>query len=388
MIAPTSFFSDYGGHIRILEETLALEARNIKVTIATYYRGNDVPGLDIRRTNALPWHADFEVGSSRHKLAFDIYLLAKSLQVSLEDRPHIIHAHMHEGALIGSVLSRLLRIPLVFDFQGGLTSEMVDHKFLDPEGLYYPWVRRLERYICHQPDVILTSSIQAGNMLAEQFAVERVKIRPLPDCVDINRFDPSRFSEVEKSALRRSLGIPDDRPVIAYLGLLADYQGIPHLIESAGRLSQSGKNIHFLIMGYPRVAYYQALASAAGLGNCVTFTGKVSYFEAPYYLSLGDIAISAKMSATEGSGKVLNYMAMGQPVVAYDTPVHREYLGELGVYAPAGKVDGLVQALLELLGNSQRSHDLGKQLRQRACTEYSWQAAAELINDVYRGLTH
>ena len=224
-------------------------------------------------------------------------------------------------------------------------------------------------------------------MLAEQFAIETDRIQPLPDCVDINRFDPDRFSEAEKSALRRKLGIPEDRPVIAYLGLLADYQGIPHLIEAAGRLSQSRNNIHFLIMGYPREAYYQALANAAGLGNCMTFTGKVSYFEAPYYLSLGQIAVSAKLSATEGSGKVLNYMAMGQPVVAYDTPVHREYLGEFGVYAPAGEVEGLVQAILELLENPQQSHDLGKQLRQRACKEYSWRAAAEVIKSIYEGLT-
>jgi glycosyltransferase involved in cell wall biosynthesis len=51
------------------------------------------------------------------------------------------------------------------------------------------------------------------------------------------------------------------------------------------------------------------------------------------------MAVSPKFSATEGSGKVLNYMALGQPIVAYDTPVHREYLGEAGVYAPAGDVE-------------------------------------------------
>ncbi|HOU40297.1 MAG TPA: glycosyltransferase family 1 protein, partial [Promineifilum sp.] len=49
MIAPTSFFSDYGGHIRILEETRALQARGVEVAIVTYYKGNDVPGIDIRR---------------------------------------------------------------------------------------------------------------------------------------------------------------------------------------------------------------------------------------------------------------------------------------------------------------------------------------------------
>ena len=45
MIAPTSFFSDYGGHIRILEETLALQERGHQITIATYYKGRDLPGI-------------------------------------------------------------------------------------------------------------------------------------------------------------------------------------------------------------------------------------------------------------------------------------------------------------------------------------------------------
>ena len=60
MIAPTSFFSDYGGHIRILEETRTLEAMGHRVTIATYYKGSDMPGLDICRTAPLPWHTDYE----------------------------------------------------------------------------------------------------------------------------------------------------------------------------------------------------------------------------------------------------------------------------------------------------------------------------------------
>ena len=66
MIAPTSFFSDYGGHIRILEETRHLQAVGHKVAIVTYYKGSDMPGLDIRRTWPLPWRAEYEVGSSRH----------------------------------------------------------------------------------------------------------------------------------------------------------------------------------------------------------------------------------------------------------------------------------------------------------------------------------
>ncbi len=346
MIAPTSFFSDYGGHIRILEETRHLQAAGHQVAIVTYYKGSDMPGLDIRRTWPLPWRADYEVGSSRHKLAFDVYLAVKSLLEGIRFRPDVIHGHMHEGALIGGVLARLLRVPLVFDFQGSLTAEMVDHNFLKRNGRIYNLVHWLEKFISNRlPQAILTSSMRARQLLENEFQVPAARIHPLPDCADPVRFNPAAFNQDNKTHLRQRLGIPADRSIVAYLGLLTDYQGIPHLLQAAQKLVLAGKQIHFLIMGYPDVPHYQTMANNLGIGEWVTFTGKVEYRDAPYFLSLGDLSVAPKISSTEGSGKLLNYMAMGQPVVAYDTAVHREYLADLGFYAPVGDVAAFAQAI-------------------------------------------
>jgi glycosyltransferase involved in cell wall biosynthesis len=387
MIAPTSFFSDYGGHIRILEETRSLQALGHQVAIVTYYKGSDMPGLDIRRTPRLPWRTDYEVGSSRHKLAFDVYLAVQSLREALRFRPDVIHGHMHEGALIGGVLSWLLRVPLVFDFQGSLTGEMVDHQFLNRDGRIYPWMVRVEKWINRRPQAILTSSIKATRLLQEEFAVPAAKIHPLPDCADPVRFDPALFPSELKQTIRQQLGIPADSPIIAYLGLLTDYQGIPHLIETAVQLKQANTNAHFLIMGYPNVDHYRAMAHNRGVSDRVTFTGKVEYRDAPTLLSLGDIGVAPKMSNTEGSGKLLNYMALAQPVVAYDSPVHREYLGDLGIYAPLGDVQSFAQAITQLLHNPTQREALGQQLRQRAIEIYSWELAGKDIVAIYRHLT-
>lgn len=388
MIAPTSFFSDYGGHIRILEEATILQEMGHKVAIATYYKGSDMPGLDIRRTWSLPYHTDYEVGSSRHKLVFDLYLGVKTLVEGVRFRPDVIHGHMHEGALIGGVAARLLRKPLVFDFQGSLTAEMVDHKFLDPNGRVYHWAYRLERFIVKRlPQAILTSSARAGKLLQEQFDVPQERIYPLPDCANPARFDPNVLSPEEKLALRQQLGIPDGRTIIAYLGLLTDYQGIPHLLQVAKKLKEAGENTHMLIMGYPRVDHYQQIAHNLNVADRVTFTGKVEYRAAPILLSLGDIAVTAKMSATEGSGKLLNYMAMAQPVVLYDSPVHREYLGEWGVYVARGDIDGFVTAVTRLIHDPARRACLGEKSRQRALTQFSWQRIGRKIEQVYARLT-
>lgn len=388
MVAPTSFFSDYGGHIRILEESYTLQELNQELAIVTYYKGSDMPDLDIRRTAPLPYRTDYEVGSSRHKLAFDVYLAAKTIREGLRFRPDVVHGHMHEGALIGGVLAKMLRVPLVFDFQGSLTAEMVDHNFLDKNGRFYPIAHRLEQRITDWfPDAILTSSLYARELLHEEFKIPQERIYALPDCANTTRFDPAKFSAEAKNQIKRQLGIPLDRTIIAYLGLMTDYQGIPHLIETAVRLKEAGENTHFLMMGYPNVEHYQTLAQNKGVAAFMTFTGKVEYRDAPLYLSLGDIAVAPKMSTTEGSGKVLNYMALAQPIVAYDSPVHREYLADLGVYAPAGDIHAFSQAVQLLLHDTEKREILGKCLRERAIAKYSWSHAGHQIISVYENLT-
>ncbi len=388
MIAPTSFFSDYGGHIRIFEETRALQELGHKVRIVTYYKGSDMPGLDIRRTPRLPWHTDYEVGSSRHKLAFDVYLAGQSLKEGLQTKPDIIHGHMHEGALIGGVLARILGVPMVFDFQGSMTSEMVDHGFLTPGSATHSLARRLERFIDGRlPQAILTSSQQAARLLHEESLVAAERIHPLPDCADTERFNPHVLSAEEKQELRRQLGIAGERTIVAYLGLLTDYQGTPFLIEAAQRLKEANEAVHFLVMGYPNVDHYQRLADEAGVGDTMTFTGKIEYRAAPRYLALGDIAVAPKLSATEGSGKILNYMAMAQPVVAFDTPVSSEYLAQWGVYAPVGDGAAFAEAIQDLVHDPQRRGEIGRALRARAQRRYSWRRAGEEIAAIYSQLT-
>ena len=167
MIAPTSFFSDYGCSVRILEEARVLKRLGHELTVCTYRNGQDVPGLRIRRTASIPFREHYEVGSSPHKIAFDLLLFWTVLRAALRQRPDVIHAHMHEGAFIGLIVGRLLGIPLVFDFQGSLTGEMLDHSFLHRDSLFYRPLRWLEERIDRLAPMILTSSHNARQLLLE-----------------------------------------------------------------------------------------------------------------------------------------------------------------------------------------------------------------------------
>lgn len=386
VIAPTGFFADYGCHVRIRGQMAALQARGHDVRIVTYPGGRDVDDLRTLRPPLWPARRQMPVGSSRRKLLLDALLVPTALHAALHfpgGRPDIIHAYLHEGALLGIALARLLHVPLVFDFQGSLTSEMLDHRFLHHGSFVLPLLQRLERWIDRQPQAIMASSQHAASLLG-QAGVPTDRIYTLPDSVDPRAFRPrEELSPHLLDQLRQRLALPAGRPLLVYLGLLAPYQGTDLLLHAMQRLVRRRPAPHLILMGFPDVAHYQALAERLGLAGYITFTGAVAYEEAPLHLALGDVAVAPKVSATEGSGKLLPYMAAGLPVVAFDTPVHREYLGELGIYAPAGDAAGLAAAIAWALDHPVAAHRPVPTLRACVVSRYTWDHAAQGIEHVY-----
>ncbi|HUS13927.1 MAG TPA: glycosyltransferase family 4 protein [Chloroflexia bacterium] len=385
MIAPTSFFADYGGHIRILEEIRGLQARGHQITVCTYHTGNNVPGVRIRRSLDVPWRRGVQVGSSRHKLYFDAMLGLTVLRAALAARPQIVHAHMHEGALLGYPIRQLGHLPLVFDYQGSLTGEMLDHRFLQKEGPVYRPLRWFESRINYLADAVITSSENAAGLLRREFHYPAQRIFPVTDAVNTTSFQPATTpaAQARAAAHRRELGIPPGVPVVVYLGLLAPYQGTDLLLEAARVVLATAPETRFVIMGFPGVDTYRAQAATLGISDRMVFPGRIPYAEAPEWLSMGTVAMAPKLSITEGAGKIPLYMAMGLPTVAFDTPVSREFLGPLGIYAERGSVTSLAACIAEALDHPEASAVRGHELRTAALRDRSWNQAITRIEEVY-----
>jgi len=382
-IAPTSFFADYGCHVRILGQIRLLQRGGHDVRLCTYHSGEDVPDLEIRRTWALPWRRELEIGSSLHKVPYDILLGPLALHQALCLQPHLIHAYLHEGAFLALIPSRLLGVPMLFDFQGSLTSEMIDHHFIRPDSWAHRSLQWLESAINRWPTVITVSSHHTAEVLRSDPRIGPDAVHVVCDGVDGSVFRPSLLSPEERKALLDKLGIPPERHIIVYLGLLAEHQGIALLLQAAAHLHARRSDIHFLIMGFPRVQEYRQLARRLGIADIVTLPGRVAYEHAPSYLALGEIAVAPKLSATEGSGKLPNYMAMALPTVAFDTPVSQEYLGPAGCYAPPGDAQALALQIEALLASREEAQARGLQLRERALRLYSWKVAQKQLEAAY-----
>ena len=254
-IAPTPFFSDRGCHVRILEETRALMELGLQVTICTYHIGQNVDGIQVKRSVRVPWYKKLSAGPSVHKFYLDLLLLWTVIRTCLAKKPDVIHAHLHEGVVVGKIASILFRVPLVADLQGSLTGELLQHKFMKKGGFFHKVFQRAENAINSLPDVILTSSAGVFNSENGSSKTSCV-VKVVGDGVDTIRFHQNYSAE----DLRDELRIPDGTKVVGYLGVLTEYQGVSTLLESIPIVLEENREMHFLIMGYPNVEYYQEKA--------------------------------------------------------------------------------------------------------------------------------
>jgi glycosyltransferase involved in cell wall biosynthesis len=380
MLAPTPFFSDRGCHVRIFEEARAIAAEGHQVEIVTYHLGRDMPGIVTRRTPRIPWYGKLEAGPSWHKPYLDILLFFKALAVAKAFKPDLIHAHLHEGAFAGIFLKKLLNVPLLFDCQGSLTGEIVDHGFVSKGSFAAALFGRMEGFINKSADVIITSSSPAADDLLQKWGVPADKVTAVTDGVNTDEFAPA-----DGTAIRQELGIPADARVAAFLGVFNRYQGVDLLLDVVKIMKERGCRIHFLLMGFPD-GKYRELAASMGVEQMITFTGKIDYARAPEYLAAADVAVSPKLSLTEANGKLFNYMACNLPSLVFDTPVNREILGDTGIYAEFGNAADFASKLERLIGDSELCKLLGERSREKAVEEHSWRFRAGRLSSIYMSL--
>jgi len=174
--------------------------------------------------------------------------------------------------------------------------------------------------------------------------------------------------------------------LVIFVGLLSEHQGIDLLLEAVPLVVREVSTVKFLVIGYPNEESYRQKARVLGVERSTHLTGKIPYEDVPRYLALADVAVSPKISTTEANLKLFTYMAMGLPTVVFDSPVNREILGDLGLYAKMGDVGSLAEVLVAILRDQEGARCLGDRLRDKAVKEYSWLGVGERLNAIYNSV--
>ncbi|MBP7811232.1 MAG: glycosyltransferase family 4 protein [Candidatus Moranbacteria bacterium] len=384
VIAPTPFFSDRGTHIRILEESLALEQLGHTVTIVTYHIGKDIPAvlgsrIDVRRIRRLLfWYQKLEAGPDWQKIILDLLLIKKTLFLARTKRPDIIHGHLHEGVLIGWVVQKILfwrNIKLVGDFHGSLVKEMVSHAYLGRGVLrkVFQWV---ENFIDNLGDAAVTSSWENTE------EIDRIRQgKPTETLLDGVRLEMFR-SLPDRNTLRDRYGISREKKVVVYTGALIPNKGISFFLDAIPLVAGRHPETHFVIAGFPREKIASYLSTDI-FRERVTVISPLSYFILPEVLAMADIGVDPKEAEVkQASGKLLQYMGAGLAVACFDTKNNREYLDEGGWYVLNKSATGLADMIGVMLSDTSELRRRGLMNRERA-ERFTWKESAHALEKIY-----
>ncbi|MFA6184098.1 MAG: glycosyltransferase family 4 protein [Parcubacteria group bacterium] len=380
MVAPVPFFVDRGTPMRILEEALALEKKGVEVNIVTYHLGRNVNEINedskikvYRVARLLFWYNKREAGADWQKVVLDILLIWKTSKIVFLKKPDIIHAHLHEGVLIGWIVKYLFfwrKIKLVADFHGELVSEMESHGYLNG-GFVRKIFNLLEKIIFKLGDFTIASSNELMGKINRLGKVNNVGV--VLDGVNIDKYKKNDFKKEENV----------DELKVIYSGAFVNNKGINILLEAILKISKMNLGgISFILAGGPR-ENIENFIKKNNLENVVKLISPLNYFDLPRVNKMGDIAIDPKTSQVgQASGKILQYMAAGLPVVCFDRENNRRYLGEAGYYVKEFDADGLVEGILYFFrnkGNIKLMSEISKKLIEK----FTWESSAEEIINIY-----
>ncbi len=375
-IAPTPFFSDRGCHMRIRGIIRALNKRAISSVLCTYSLGRDVEGVETVRTAPIPGYTKLEAGPSAFKYLADILLFFRVCSLISSRKPDIIHAHLHEGALLGWAAKLIFfwrKTPMVFDVQGSLVGELEAHGYFKK----YKFLKRifwtLEYLITRMADRFVCSSQNTVDILRNEFNVDIEHAVLVNDGAD-------EFQLSDNAALKTTLALPENKTIVIFTGALLEAKGLVYLCETMLQAKIQNTGCHFLLVGYPEEAV-RDFSEKNQLQEICTLVGRVPYEQLGDYLALADIALEPKLSDSgEASGKLLNYMGAGLPVVCFDTKSNRQILGENGYYA---ETNGLLEQIEVVIADSVIASEKGAAGKVRVHETFSWDAAGEKIQSVY-----
>jgi len=170
------------------------------------------------------------------------------------------------------------------------------------------------------------------------------------------------------SEARTQLGVPQERPIIGFLGMS---QGDMEIVM--GALEQLG-NVWLMVVG-PKNARVLEQARSFGIEDRLWQTDFVPEEKLGLYLACADVMCLplADRAANRGrlSGKLLYYMAAGRPTVVSPIGDHKTIIDtfQVGLTAAA---DAFAPAVDRLLTNSELRERLGRNARRTAETEFSW----------------
>ena len=283
--------------------------------------------------------------------------------------------------IIGRVF-KLFGKKFVFDHHD-INPELYEAKF-GKRGVFYWLLLKLERWTFRTADVSI-----ATNESYRRIAMERGGMAA--ERVFVVRSGPSLE--------RMKIGPPDDRLkrgrsyLVGYVGVMGKQEGVDYLLRAIQYLvfNLHRTDIHFgLVGGGTSLGAMKGLAAELGVADFVTFTGRVTDDEMLAMLNTADICVNPdianEMNDKSTMNKIMEYMALGKPIVQFDLAEGRYSAQTASLYARKNDFADLAVKIVRLIDNPQLRAEMGACGRKRVECELEWRHEAPKLLAAYDSL--
>jgi glycosyltransferase involved in cell wall biosynthesis len=263
---------------------------------------------------------------------------------------------------------RLFGVPYIFDHHD-INPELYEAKY-EKRGFFWRLMCCFE-WITFKSARVVISTNESYREIAQ------VRGGKKADDIYVVRSGPdlSRFVAVEPNqSLKKGR-----KYLVGYVGVMGAQEGVDILLDAVAYIkNQMGRDdIQFVLVGGgPSAKGLATDAEAMGLSECVTFTGRVSDHDLLEVLSTADVCVNPDrvnpMNDKSTMNKIIEYMALGKPIVQFDVTEGRRSAEEASLYAKANDAKDFAEKIVALLENPEERARMGAIGRERVASSLAW----------------
>jgi glycosyltransferase involved in cell wall biosynthesis len=336
-------------------------------------------------------------GSIRARLA-GLRLIGKIAVAILRGEYDIVQARDRSiSSVLFLVLAKLAGRPFVYWMSFPMLEATLE-RARDPREAIPTWRRLAMRaYVTVGKPVLYHIVLQAADHVFAQSMRMKValiqrgvaaqKITPVPMAVSVDRFNQSNIAPADDRRL-------DGRNVLIYMGTSMPGRRIDVIVRALGALVRKGHDAVLVLLGDTRPTDRGSLLDIAReeeVADRLIFTGHLPLARALGYVRRADVCLSPcppdPLLVVGTPTKLVEYLAMGRPVVANDHPDQREVLEASG----AGLItdlssEGFAEAIAILLSDRTAAESMAVRGPPWIAAHRSYAMLAEQVSSVYSQL--
>ncbi|MFH1283603.1 MAG: glycosyltransferase family 1 protein [bacterium] len=246
-----------------------------------------------------------------------------------------------------------------------------------PNKLAYYYAKYFFNRVVKKADFIITNSTQTREDIIRVLNANPSKIKVIYYAVSSEFQQYTDTVRNEKIYILEKYNLP--KKYCLYVGNIRLIKNIPRLIKSFQKFQKkTGSEYHIVLAGNNFLPEWYIKANTS---EKIHFIGKVAKEDLPAIYNFATLFLFP--SLYEGFGlPVLEAMACGVPVICSEKGSLKEITGGAAIYIDEKNINGIAEAIEDLLENPQKRHELRKKGFERI-KDFNWQSTAKEICEVY-----